>query len=275
MYGVKIRVLGKTADEVYTYFGIREIEAREDGVYINGKREFQQMILDQGYWKDTMLTAPGDEAIEKDVRAIREMGFNGVRMHQKVESFVFYSLCDKYGLYVWGEIPSAYAFDERMKTEFLRDCTDIVEQLKNHPCVVSWVLFNETWGVSDIKENKEEQNFVQRMYEEVRKADDRPIITNDGWYHLGSDILSLQNTSRIPKRSPKNTRIRRTWWRIKKSTRIFTALPLPTDTATAGSRDDFLNTAESASRARRAGDTAIRRRTARRMKPVCEKSSIP
>ena len=191
LYGVKIRVLGKTADEVHTYFGIREIEAREDGVYINGKREFQQMILDQGYWKDTMLTAPGDEAIEKDVRAIREMGFNGVRMHQKVESFVFYSLCDKYGLYVWGEIPSAYAFDERMKGEFVRDCTDIVEQLKNHPCVVSWVLFNETWGVSDIKENKEEQNFVQRMYEEVRKADDRPIITNDGWYHLGSDILSL------------------------------------------------------------------------------------
>ena len=191
LYRMKIVVRGNVEDEVYTYFGIREITVREDGVYINGKREFMQMILDQGYWKDTGLTPPDEEALEKDVALIREIGFNGVRKHQKVESHIFYYLCDKYGLYVWGEMPSPYRFDEHMREEFSRDATNIVRQLRNHPCVVCWLLFNETWGVYQIKDDREQQAFVEQMSRAVRELNDRPIITNDGWSHLDSDILSL------------------------------------------------------------------------------------
>lgn len=198
LYRVKITVNGTVPDRVDSYFGIREIELKEDGVYVNGRREFQQMILDQGYWEDTMLTAPDEDALEKDVKLIKRMGFNGVRKHQKVESGVFYYFCDLYGLYVWGEIPSPYAFDERMQEDYLRDGKDIVLQLRNHPSVICWLLFNETWGVSEIKTDVNEQQFVERAYETVRALDSRPIITNDGWHHLNSDILSLHEYEQDP-----------------------------------------------------------------------------
>ena len=198
LYTMKIRVAGEPADEVYTYFGIREISLREDGVYINGKREYQQMILDQGYWPDTMLTAPDEEALEKDVELIKRMGFNGVRKHQKVESHIFYYLCDKLGLYVWGEIPSAYIFDAKMRDEFTRDAQAIVLQLRNHPSVICWLLFNETWGVYSIKDSAEQQAYVESVEKRVRAMDGRPVITNDGWSHLNSDILSLHEYEQDP-----------------------------------------------------------------------------
>lgn len=198
LYTMKIRVSGEPSDEVYTYFGIREISLREDGVYINGKREYQQMILDQGYWPDTMLTAPDESALERDVELIKRMGFNGVRKHQKVESHIFYYLCDKLGLYVWGEIPSAYIFDAEMRGEFTRDTRAIVAQLSNHPSVICWLLFNETWGVYSIKDSAEQQAFVESVEKMVRKLDDRPVITNDGWSHLDSDILSLHEYEQNP-----------------------------------------------------------------------------
>ncbi len=191
LYTAEITVGEESPDIVDTYFGIREISVKEDGLYINGEREYQQMVLDQGYWPDTMLTAPDEDALLKDVTLIKRMGFNGVRKHQKVESNLFYYLCDRYGLYVWGEIPSPYRFDERMKEEFSRDCLEIVRQLKGHPSIVCWLLFNETWGVYNINESREEQRFVEEIYRAVRETDDRPIITNDGWSHLNSDILSL------------------------------------------------------------------------------------
>ena len=191
LYRMKLVVCGEAKDEVFTYFGIREISVREDGVYINGRREFMQMVLDQGYWKDSGLTPPDAAALEKDVALIREMGFNGVRKHQKIESHIFYYLCDRYGLYVWAEIPSPYQFDEHMRTEFARDTADILTQLVNHPCIVCWLLFNETWGVYGIKDDREQQAFVEKMARFVKESDSRPVITNDGWSHLNSDILSL------------------------------------------------------------------------------------
>lgn len=72
-------------------------------------------------------------------------------MHQKVESNVFYYLCDKLGMYVWGEIPSAYEYTDRMKREFGEDCLKIVRQLKVYPCIIAWVIFNESWGIPEIK----------------------------------------------------------------------------------------------------------------------------
>lgn len=189
LYSVKVVV--DDYDEVYSYFGFCNVTTKPDGVYINGKREFQQMILYQGYWEDTMLSAPNDVALEKDVQNIKAMGFNGVRVHQKVENEVFYYLCDKYGLYVWGEIPSPYEFTPKMQSEFSRDCEIIFNQLKNHVCITTWLLFNETWGVSAIKDNEEIQDYVMSEYQKIKEKDSRPIITNDGWYHLNSDVLSI------------------------------------------------------------------------------------
>lgn len=191
LYSTCFRVFGESQDTVESYFGISEIRAKEAGIFINGEREYQQMILYQGYWSETMLSAPDDIALEKDIDMIKALGFNGVRVHQKIENAVFYYLCDKKGLYVWGEIPSAYEFTEKMCSEFTRDAKGIFHQLKNHVCVTTWLLFNETWGVEAINNDKEQQKFVEEIAAYIKSKDKRPVITNDGWYHLDSDILSL------------------------------------------------------------------------------------
>ncbi len=191
LYNVEVTVDGEVSDKVRSYFGICRINVNSDGMYVNGNREYQRMILDQGYWRDTMLSAPDDEALEKDIDLIKAMGFNGVRIHQKVENALFYYLCDKKGLYVWGEIPSCYEFGDRMREEFTRDSELIFNDLKKHVCVVCWLLFNETWGVYAIKDDIAQQNFVTALKGKFKTIDQRPIITNDGWSHLDSDILSL------------------------------------------------------------------------------------
>lgn len=191
LYNVQVTTDTASCDVVNSYFGFCNVTTDQDGLYVNGNREFQQMILYQGFWKDTMLSAPNDEELEKDIDLIKAMGFNGVRVHQKVENEVFYYLCDKKGLYVWGEMPSAYEFTEKMQEEFSRDSMRIYNQLKNHVCVVSWLLFNETWGVYQIKHDKAQQDYINSIADILRNKDSRPIITNDGWYHLDSDILSL------------------------------------------------------------------------------------
>lgn len=191
LYTVKVTAGRGRPDEIKSYFGFCEIKAEEDGLHVNGKREYQQMILYQGYWEDTMLSAPDDEAIERDIDMIKAMGFNGVRVHQKIENEVFYYLCDKKGLYVFGEIPSAYEFTERMRNEYSRDCKLICNQLKHHVCVVVWLLFNENWGVYGINDDETQQRYIEDIAAKIRQTDSRPVITNDGWYHLDSDILSL------------------------------------------------------------------------------------
>lgn len=192
LYSVTVSVGGAVKDEVHTYFAFREITSDERGIYVNGERVYLAMILAQGYWKETGLTAPDESALEEDVRLIRELGFNGIRMHQKVESNVFYYLCDKLGMYVWGEIPSAYEYGERMKEEFERDSLEIVSALSVHPSIISWVVFNESWGIPAIKSDRECQRFVEKMQQKFREKDPtRLIVINDGWHQLNGDLLTL------------------------------------------------------------------------------------
>ena len=194
-----VRLECELSGEAETRFEIFDGEKRvAAGVLPRGSKAEGSVRIDQGYWPDTMLTAPDEEALEKDVELIKRMGFNGVRKHQKVESHIFYYLCDKLGLYVWGEIPSAYIFDAKMRDEFTRDAQAIVLQLRNHPSVICWLLFNETWGVYSIKDSAEQQAYVESVEKRVRAMDGRPVITNDGWSHLNSDILSLHEYEQDP-----------------------------------------------------------------------------
>ena len=192
LYEVCVRIPGRADDRVRTYFAFREVRSDASGIYVNGEKIYLNMILAQGYWDKTMLTAPNEAALERDIRLMREMGFNGVRMHQKVESNVFYYLCDKLGMYVWGEIPSAYEYSEEMKREFSSDCLAIVRQLEMHPSILAWVIFNESWGIPSVKSDRECQQFVESVKDAVRAEDPtRLIVINDGWHQLDGDLLTL------------------------------------------------------------------------------------
>lgn len=194
LYEIEILVHGSVCDKVNTYMAFRSVAVDKDKILVNGNEIYLKMILHQGYYENSSVTPPSTDILEKDVKLIKSCGFNGIRMHQKIETFAFYYLCDALGVYVWGEIPSAYEFGERMMKEFHRDALQIVEQLKGFPSIITYVVFNESWGIFGVRDRKDIQAYTEKMLKEIRKADATRLINiNDGWHQLPGDLLSLHD----------------------------------------------------------------------------------
>ena len=193
LYEVKVTSNGEVDDVVGTYFGFRTIETKNKKIYLNDKELYQRLILNQGYYKDSGLSIPSYEYLLDEIKLIKDMGFNGFRMHQKIEDFHCYYFADVLGLVVWAEVPSMYEFTENGKYQFNRDLQIIARQLYNCPSIITYVLFNESWGVPNIKENKNQQEFIEEQYHKIKDFDSsRLVIANDGWHQLScTDILSL------------------------------------------------------------------------------------
>ena len=184
----------QVVDQVNSYFGMRKISIKDGQVLLNNQPIYQKLLLDQGYWEDTMLTPPSDEAMLEDIDKTMAMGFNGVRKHQKLEDERFLYLCDKKGLLVWSEMASAYDFADEAVEKFTDEWLAIVKQHYNHPSIITWVPFNESWGVPNIKTDKKQQTFTESIYYLTKTIDsERPVIVNDGWEHTVSDIIALHD----------------------------------------------------------------------------------
>jgi beta-galactosidase/beta-glucuronidase len=181
-------------DKIKTYFGMRKISVKGDMILLNNKPLYQKLILDQGYWPESLITPPSDKAIKYDIEMTKKMGFNGARKHQKIEDPRYYYWADRLGLLVWGEVPSAYNFNseeiENITTEFL----DFINRDFNHPCIINWVPLNESWGVRNILEDTNQQNFGRALYYMAKAADStRLVSTNDGWEQVTSDINAIHD----------------------------------------------------------------------------------
>ena len=226
LYDVKLR-FGK--DELTSYCAFRSvgIEPDDAGVprfCLNHEPLFLRGLLNQAYWSDGLLTAPSEEARLFDLERMRAHGFNMFRLHIKVETERWYYLCDKHGMLVWQDMPSGggelsdwhtknkptlfpsswggfvdtteghiralAAGDEAYRAEWLATCAATVSRLSSHPCIVSWVLFNESWG----------QFESAAAVELVRGIDaTRPILATSGWYDQGAgDYLGVHNYFRAP-----------------------------------------------------------------------------
>lgn len=196
LYDVEISLYdnGKLSDTVGSYFGLREITVRNGKLLLNGESFYSKLILDQGYWKESGMTPPSEQAIMEDIRSAKEMGFNGARKHQKNEDERFYYYADIMGFVVWCELPSAYWFNNEAVKDISAEWLDIVTQNYNHPSLAVWVLFNESWGVSGIASNPNQQNMATGLYYMTKSIDSmRPVISNDGWLHTKSDILTIHH----------------------------------------------------------------------------------
>lgn len=123
------------------------------------------------------------------------MGFNGVRKHQKIEDARFFLYwCDRKGLLVWSEMAAAYEFSDEAVSHFSQEWADIVRQNYNHPCIVTWVPFNESWGIPQVLTDRKQQAFTETIYHLTKSLDStRPVVVNDGWEHTVSDILTLHD----------------------------------------------------------------------------------
>lgn len=189
-----LRSGGNVTDAVRSYFGFRDFHAEKDSMLLNGAPVYEKLVLYQGYWAETGLTAPSAEAIEKDLRNIKAMGFNGLRVHQKIESEVFLSLADELGLFVWCEMPSPHRFNDNMKQKFVAEWAEIVRQKYNHPSIVTWCPFNESWGIRGVLDNVQMQSFADSVYCLTRAYDAmRPIVGNDGWEQTKTDLVTVHN----------------------------------------------------------------------------------
>ncbi|MEN0658307.1 sugar-binding domain-containing protein [Caldifermentibacillus hisashii] len=196
LYDIKFELFqdGQPVDLVNSYFGMRKISIEGRKILLNNEELYQRLILDQGYWEESGLTPPSVEALETDIDKVLEMGYNGVRKHQKIEDNRFLYLCDKKGLLVWSEVGATYTFDDQAVSNFTNEWIEIVQQNYNHPCIITWVPFNESWGIEDIFVNDAQQKFTEGIYYLTKAFDSmRPVITNDGWEHTISDIITLHD----------------------------------------------------------------------------------
>jgi beta-galactosidase/beta-glucuronidase len=181
-------------DEVASYLGIRTTGTADGRFLLNGRPYYLRMVLEQGYWPESHLAAPGPEALRREVELIKELGFNGARLHQKVEDPRFLHWCDRLGLLVWGEMAGAFAFGPEAVRRLTTEWMDVVRRDRGHPSVVTWVPFNESWGVQDIAGSPAQRAFVDGVVQLTRALDpSRPVISNDGWEMTDSDMWTVHD----------------------------------------------------------------------------------
>jgi hypothetical protein len=168
LYNLTVRVLdanGAPVDEVKSYAGLRTVETVQDGqgrprIALNGKITFLHGPLDQGFWPDGLYTAPTDEALRSDLVRTKELGFNFVRKHVKVEPARWYYWADKLGLLVWQDMPSLTVSldgparpkpdpEQAARDNYRSELSSMIDQLGNAPSIIGWVPFNEGWGEFD------------------------------------------------------------------------------------------------------------------------------
>lgn len=201
LYDVVHQVIydNQVTDEVFSYFGMRNLESRNGKIYLNHQEIYQKLILNQGYYYESGLTGTIDQ-MEDDLMKIKEMGFNGHRIHQKIESHRMLYLCDTLGLLTWAEFPSTFEFSHQSIQQTMQEVPSFIQKHINHPSVIVYVMMNESWGVNEIAHNKREQDFVNALYYQAKAYDHtRLVIGNDGWEQTLTDISTIHDYNSNPK----------------------------------------------------------------------------
>ncbi|WP_208420052.1 glycoside hydrolase family 2 protein [Paraflavitalea devenefica] len=186
---IRLKKGGKVIDEVKSYVGMRQVSVEKDKegterIFLNGKPYFNLGTLDQGFWPDGLHTAPTDAALRFDIEAIKAMGFNTIRKHIKIEPARWYYHADKLGILVWQDfVQPNPRLPEGAKKIFEQQGKEMMEQLRNHPAITTWVLFNEKWGQYD----------QERLTKWVKATDPSRLVNG----HSG-EILYVNEKLRSP-----------------------------------------------------------------------------
>jgi beta-galactosidase/beta-glucuronidase len=189
---------GEVLDTVKSYTALRSVGLRDSVFCLNARPYFLRLALDQGYWAEGHLSA-SLEQLHQDVILAKRLGFNGVRKHQKIEDPRWLHCCDRLGLLVWEEMPSAYRFDWRNIKSTMQQWAEVLERDRSHPCIVAWMTFNESWGVPDLPLEPRQRDLVRAMYYQTKALDpSRPVLGNDGWEYVAGDVLGIHDYESDP-----------------------------------------------------------------------------
>lgn len=190
LYDLKLKFAD---DEVYSYFGLRNVSLDGYKFLINNKCVFQRLVLDQGYYPDGIYTAKDDEEMRRDIELSMSLGFNGARLHQKVFEPRFLYWCDKLGYIVWGEYAS-WGFDHsspKAVDRFLSEWEEALSRDFNHPSIIGWCPFNETWNY---RGRKQYDPLLSSVYNYTKAVDKtRPCIDTSGNFHVKTDIYDVHD----------------------------------------------------------------------------------
>lgn len=185
-------------DSVKSYFGMREIRIDGERVLINGKPVFQRLVLDQGYYPEGIYTAPSDEDLKRDILLSLKAGYNGARLHQKIFEPRYLYHCDRLGYLVWEEHGCwglDYSRPEALAV-FLPEWIAALDRDFNHPAIIGWCPFNETW---DCEGRKQDENLLRVVYQMTKQCDStRPCIDTSGSFHVVTDIYDLHDYEQDP-----------------------------------------------------------------------------
>lgn len=188
-------------DCVKSYFGLRSV--RMDGMkfLLNGKSVFQRLVLDQGFYPEGIYTAPKEEDLKKDILLSLDAGFNGARLHEKVFEPRFLYYCDKLGYLAWGEFPNwglDYSQPEILAS-FMSEWKEAVTRDFNHPSIIGWCPFNETWDY--VGKRRQWDPLLSSVYYMTKAIDPtRPCIDTSGNYHTVTDIFDVHDYEQDPEK---------------------------------------------------------------------------
>lgn len=196
---VTVTPAGATGDVVHSYLGLRSI-AVENGQYLlNDRPLYLRSVLNQGYWPQSHSAAPDSEGLRREAELILELGFNAARLHQKYEDPRFLYWADRLGLLIWAEAPAAYAFDADAVERTMAEWIAILDRDRSHPSIVTWVPLNESWGVQHLAHDQRMVAYAKALVHTTKTLDPtRPVVSNDGWEHVESDILSIHDYDADP-----------------------------------------------------------------------------
>lgn len=191
--GLYTLLLSFGEDRVKSYFGLRTAKFQGRKFLLNGKSLFQRFVLDQGFYPDGIYTAPTEEDLVKDIQLSFAAGFNGARLHEKVFEARFLYHCDRLGYLVWSEYPN-WGLDHAhpLSTEtYLNQWSEAVERDFNHPAIIGWCPFNETWGY---REEREKNALLTSLYKLTKRLDPtRPCIDSSGNYRILSEVYDIHD----------------------------------------------------------------------------------
>ncbi|GIO95675.1 hydrolase [Paenibacillus lautus] len=200
LYDLELTLQGRdqVSDTVQSYFGLRTVMLDGMAFRINGKSVFQRLVLDQGFYPDGVYTAPSDEDLRKDIEISMGLGFNGARLHEKIFEPRFLYWADRLGYLVWGEHAN-WGLDITTTeglSHFLPEWIEGMERDFNHPALIGWCPFNETWDRDGTKQNNE---VLRIVYEVTKKMDPtRPVIDTSGNFHVVTDIFDIHDYDQNP-----------------------------------------------------------------------------
>lgn len=192
---------GKAVDKVSSYAGMRKVHQEGNRLYLNNEPYFLRLVLDQGFYPDGVWTAPTDADLKRDIEMSMAAGFNGARLHQKVFEERFHYWADKLGYLTWGESASWGANTNNIEAarNFLTEWENVVMRDRNHPSIIAWTPFNETWErPSDSEQAMQHDRLLTDVYNLTHHLDYRPVNETSGNYHVITDLWTVHNYEQDP-----------------------------------------------------------------------------